>query len=252
MEYRNTIRDLMGVDYDTNTEFPPDDTGHGFDNIGDVLTLPPMLLEKYLEAAQSIVGRTVPQAPEWSRSSLFPQKRFQTNEVAENGGRNRGGSTMSLSFYTPAAVSNTFKASQAGKYQLGVDLMVNERYVDNVFDYNKCRVTFTVDGKEMLQREFSWEGGRAYHYELETDWTADNHELKFELQPLTPNEEQTRTLSVQITSVTVQRASVRKPGSSLGTTTAIFQRMCRRMSRGVGLTQVDCWEICEQGISPSS
>ena len=41
VEYRNTIRDLLGVDFDTDKEFPPDDAGHGFDNIGDVLTLPP-------------------------------------------------------------------------------------------------------------------------------------------------------------------------------------------------------------------
>lgn len=34
-EYGNTIRDLVGIDYDTQTEFPPDDAGHGFDNIGD-------------------------------------------------------------------------------------------------------------------------------------------------------------------------------------------------------------------------
>src|SRR5438874_4577881 len=49
VEYKNTIRDLMGVDYDTEGEFPPDDTGYGFDTIADVLTLSPMLLEKYLD-----------------------------------------------------------------------------------------------------------------------------------------------------------------------------------------------------------
>ncbi|MBL9188951.1 MAG: DUF1592 domain-containing protein [Opitutaceae bacterium] len=59
-EYRNTIRDLTGVDYDTAKEFPADDTGHGFDNIADVLTVSPMLLEKYLDAAQTIVGKFVP------------------------------------------------------------------------------------------------------------------------------------------------------------------------------------------------
>ncbi|MDP3070316.1 MAG: DUF1592 domain-containing protein [Opitutaceae bacterium] len=59
-EYRNTIRDLTGVDYDTAKEFPADDTGHGFDNIADVLTISPMLLEKYLDAAQIIVGKFVP------------------------------------------------------------------------------------------------------------------------------------------------------------------------------------------------
>jgi hypothetical protein len=45
VEYRNTVRDLLGVDFETDKEFPPDDAGHGFDNIGDVLTLPPMLLD---------------------------------------------------------------------------------------------------------------------------------------------------------------------------------------------------------------
>jgi hypothetical protein len=61
-EYRNTIRDLMGIDFDTEKEFPPDDTGHGFDNLADVLTISPMLLEKYLAAASEIVNRAVPMA----------------------------------------------------------------------------------------------------------------------------------------------------------------------------------------------
>src|SRR5712671_5057314 len=63
VEYRNTIRDLMGVEFDTDKEFPPDDSGHGFDNIGDVLTLPPMLLEKYLAAGKSVVTKAVPAVP---------------------------------------------------------------------------------------------------------------------------------------------------------------------------------------------
>lgn len=59
-EYRNTIRDLLGVEFDAAAVFPPDDTGYGFDNIGDVLTLPPMLLEKYVAAANQIVAKAVP------------------------------------------------------------------------------------------------------------------------------------------------------------------------------------------------
>src|SRR5688572_6149913 len=59
-EYRNTIRDLMGISFNANEEFPPDDTGYGFDNIGDVLTISPLLLEKYFEAAQKIVTEAVP------------------------------------------------------------------------------------------------------------------------------------------------------------------------------------------------
>src|SRR5688572_22514230 len=59
-EYRNTIRDLMGIEFKADDEFPPDDTGYGFDNIGDVLTVSPLLLEKYMQAAEAIVGSAVP------------------------------------------------------------------------------------------------------------------------------------------------------------------------------------------------
>ncbi len=55
-EYNNTIRDLVGVDFHPADDFPPDDVGYGFDNIGDVLTLSPLLVEKYLTAAEKIVA----------------------------------------------------------------------------------------------------------------------------------------------------------------------------------------------------
>jgi hypothetical protein len=60
VEYRNTIHDLLGVDFDAENQFPPDDTGYGFDDIGSVLTLSPMLLEKYLAAATTIVAEAKP------------------------------------------------------------------------------------------------------------------------------------------------------------------------------------------------
>ena len=47
-EYRNTIKDLFGIDYNTSAAFPADDTGHGFDNIGDVLSISPLLLASSL------------------------------------------------------------------------------------------------------------------------------------------------------------------------------------------------------------
>lgn len=59
VEYGNTIRDLLGVDFEAAAEFPADDVGYGFDNIGDVLSLPPMLMEKYLAAAEEISRRAI-------------------------------------------------------------------------------------------------------------------------------------------------------------------------------------------------
>ena len=54
VEYRLTVKDLLGVDYAPADDFPADDVGYGFDNIADVLSLPPILLEKYLVAAEEI------------------------------------------------------------------------------------------------------------------------------------------------------------------------------------------------------
>jgi hypothetical protein len=54
-EYNNTVRDLLGVSFQPADDFPADDIGYGFDNIGDVLSMPPLLLEKYLAAAEEIV-----------------------------------------------------------------------------------------------------------------------------------------------------------------------------------------------------
>lgn len=58
-EYNNTIRDLLGVDFKPAKDFPADDSGYGFDNIGDVLTVSPVLMEKYVDAAWEIAQRAI-------------------------------------------------------------------------------------------------------------------------------------------------------------------------------------------------
>ena len=59
VEYNNTIRDLLAVNFRAADSFPPDDFGYGFDNIGDVLSLSPVLMEKYLTAAETIAKRAI-------------------------------------------------------------------------------------------------------------------------------------------------------------------------------------------------
>ncbi len=56
-EYDNTIRDLVGVDFHPSQDFPDDNLGNGFDNMGEMLSLPPLLMEKYVAAAEQIVDR---------------------------------------------------------------------------------------------------------------------------------------------------------------------------------------------------
>ena len=63
-EYANTIRDLVGVEMDFAATLPVDSGGgEGFDNNGETLFLPPLLLERYLEAAQRIVDEVIVPPP---------------------------------------------------------------------------------------------------------------------------------------------------------------------------------------------
>jgi hypothetical protein len=53
-EYANVVKDLLDLDVDASTLLPPDDSAYGFDNVGDVLGVSPVLLERYLSAADRI------------------------------------------------------------------------------------------------------------------------------------------------------------------------------------------------------
>lgn len=63
VEYQNTIRDLVGVEFNATEDFPADDVGYGFDNIGDVLSMPPILLERYLSAAERVLDKAIVSNP---------------------------------------------------------------------------------------------------------------------------------------------------------------------------------------------
>lgn len=58
-EYDNTIRDLLGINFSPAKDFPSDEVGAGFDNIGDVLSVSPLHMEKYLDAAEQIAQAAI-------------------------------------------------------------------------------------------------------------------------------------------------------------------------------------------------
>ena len=62
-EYSATIRDLLAVEFHAEQNFPTDDLGNGFDNSGDVLTISPLLMDKYLAAAERIASRALAADP---------------------------------------------------------------------------------------------------------------------------------------------------------------------------------------------
>src|SRR5439155_6786167 len=77
VEYNNTIRDLVGIDFHAADDFPSDDVGYGFDNIGDVLSMAPILMEKYLDAAERIVAKAF-ETPQVRQRIMFRQPTEQT------------------------------------------------------------------------------------------------------------------------------------------------------------------------------
>jgi hypothetical protein len=170
VEYQNTIHDLMGVDFNTTEEFPPDDTGYGFDNIGDVLTISPLLLEKYFEAAQKIVADAVPTVPRMIAEKNMPGEQFKGGEV--NGEK--------LSFYNAATVTRTTKLPQEGDYKLTLDLNVRGSFN---FDPARANVIFKIDGEEKLRKEFAWDNKR-HRFDFSEKFAAGEHKFTVEVEPL--------------------------------------------------------------------
>src|SRR5262249_47290866 len=58
-EFANSIRELLDLTVSVATLLPPDDMSHGFDNMADVLTVSPALMEGYLRAASKISREAV-------------------------------------------------------------------------------------------------------------------------------------------------------------------------------------------------
>ena len=83
-EYDNTIRDLLGVDIQPAADFPSDDLGYGFSNNGDVLSLPPLLLEKYVNAAERIAAETIVTEPLNQRKTRFADDQLKATGNAKD------------------------------------------------------------------------------------------------------------------------------------------------------------------------
>ncbi|MFN0128356.1 MAG: DUF1592 domain-containing protein [Verrucomicrobiales bacterium] len=84
-EYNHTIRDLLGVDERPADGFPDDDSGYGFDNIGDVLAMPPVLVERYLAAADAVVGVAVPDRRRPPTTTVVPAEGLSEQGTGQSG-----------------------------------------------------------------------------------------------------------------------------------------------------------------------
>lgn len=174
-EYRNTIRDLMAVDFNADVVFPPDDTGFGFDNVGDTLSLSPLLLEKYLQAATSIVQESVPTVCKVIPTQEFTGKDFRSEDEDVDVGGSR------MSYKEEQTVAKNVSIEVDGRYRLRVEVKLHGSFD---FDPSRCRVTFFADGTELYTDEYAWDESKLIHYEFARNWKVGDHKLSFRLVPL--------------------------------------------------------------------
>ena len=204
-EYDNTVDDLMGIKFDAALIFPPDDSGYGFDNVGDALSFSPLLMEKYLRAAQTIVDQTVPRVT-W----VIPQQEFSGRDFQDEGNRGNGDR---MSSKRAAKVKRVAKIDDAGKYDVLVAVKLHGSFD---FDPSRYTIVFRIDGQERSKHEYGWDENKTIRYPFTEDWQPGDHELSFELIPVPPSAEAEEKNLVAVgrdaTSVSFEVNSVRIEG----------------------------------------
>jgi len=138
IEYDNTVRDLLGVDLHISNNFPQDDSGYGFDNIADVLSLSPVLMEKYLAAAEKI-----------SRTAIFGSERIKPTLVRlRSGERNQIPQLTPLTDYDltglslPNAIHTTYRFPVDAEYVIRATLGGERPSASEAF-----QLALWIDGK---------------------------------------------------------------------------------------------------------
>lgn len=156
-EYNNTVRDLLGVDFEPAKDFPSDDVGYGFDNIGDVLSVSPLLMEKYLDAAEKISEQVIVSAdPAKSRKVRFAGKQLKPGGAAEDQGEFYG-------INSTGHVIAEHKFPREGEYLL------------------RGRAAADQAGGELAKMEFSIDGKPVHTFEVKGRRDPDEYEFKLRL-----------------------------------------------------------------------
>ena len=136
-EYTNTVRDLIGIETDVAKDFPSDDLGYGFSNIGDVLSLPPLLFEKYVGAAEKIAAAAV-----LTESLENRKKRLVDAQLKITGGV-RATSEGWKVLYSSGSVYGDYEATHSGQYVIRFSAMADQA------GPQVARMQVRVDGKSV-------------------------------------------------------------------------------------------------------
>src|SRR5712691_3370634 len=184
VEYANAVHDLLAVDIDGEALLPPDDSGYGFDNIGDVLSVSPTLMERYLTAAHRVsrlaIGDSGMRPVE--ETYTLPKGIIQNERMSEDLPlRSRGGMAVRHNF--PADGEYTIKIRMQrdgdpvngdGGAIRGVGL---KRQIDVRLDKVRLKL-FTVGGERFGESAGEEGGGDPRQQEYETHGADANLEVR--------------------------------------------------------------------------
>ena len=115
-EYTNAVRDLLAIEVDGRQLLPPDDAGYGFDNIGDVLSVSPGLMERYMLASSKITRQAIGDPSLRPTTSVYRSSPLllQNDRMSED-----------LPFGSRGGLSVKHQFPLDGEYTLRVDLSRN-------------------------------------------------------------------------------------------------------------------------------
>lgn len=192
-EYNNTIRDLVGVNFKPAADFPSDDVGYGFDNIGDVLSLPPLLFEKYLSAAEKITEAAIVAQPLKGVISKFNGDQLKDGQPFDSGAK---------LLSSNGKISAEIEAAAAGKYV--VRIRAFETHAGDDF----AKMGFLVDGQQLQMCDVKGRIESPQAFALTVDLTAGKHTIAGEFtndyyQPDNPDPKN-RDRNMGVASIEVQ------------------------------------------------
>ncbi|MDX1965148.1 MAG: DUF1592 domain-containing protein [Pirellulales bacterium] len=165
-EYNNTIRDLVGVDFRPAEDFPSDDVGYGFDNIGDVLAMPPILLEKYFLAAEKIMDRAIV-VPDPAK--MYTNRMTGAKLTADNGGRVPESEAHLLT--SDGAVRGDFNFPTPGEYQVRIEAWGDQAGPD------PARMSLKIDDKALKTWDVANDRFKPRVFQIQQEFSAGNKRL---------------------------------------------------------------------------
>src|SRR5580704_2101169 len=117
-EYSNAIRDLLAIDIKPGAMLPPDDTGYGFDNIGEVLSLAPVLIERYMSVARTVTRLAV------GDQSIKPES-VEFRPPKRGGSKRSERASEDLPFDSAGGLSVSYRFPLDAEYIIKVKLAMN-------------------------------------------------------------------------------------------------------------------------------